>query len=53
MKINHRVQIIIDIAEFAPKELFFVIQPLSQCQDITVSIIRNFLATTNARPAIL
>ena len=25
IKINHRVQMIIDIAEFAPEELFFVI----------------------------
>ena len=39
IKINHRVQMIIDIAEFTPKELFSVIQPLSQCQNPTVYII--------------
>ena len=53
IKINHRVQIIIDIAEFTPKELFSVIQPLSQCQNTTVSMIKTSLATTNARPAII
>ena len=44
---------IIDIAEFTPKELFSVIQPLSQCQNPTVSMIKTSLATTNARPAII
>ena len=29
IKINHQVQMIIDIAEFTPKELFFIIKPLS------------------------
>ena len=40
IKINHRAQMIIDIAEFAPKELFFIIEPLSQCQNITVSMVK-------------
>ena len=53
IKINHRVQMIIDIAEFAPKELFFIILPLSQCQNTTVSMVKTSLATTNARPAII
>ena len=35
IKINHRVQMIIDIAELTPKELFFFIQQLSQCQNTT------------------
>ena len=53
VKINHRVQMIIDIAEFTPKELFPVIQPLSQCQNTVVSMIKTSLETTNARPAII
>ena len=44
---------IIDIAEFTQKELFSVIQPLSQGQNTTVSMIKAPLATTNARPAII
>ena len=43
----------IDIAEFTPKELFFVIKPLSKCQNTTVSMIKTSLATTNALPAII
>ena len=53
IKINHWVQMIIDIAEFLPKELFF-----SHLAIITVSKYyrfhdKNFLATTNVRPAII
>ena len=53
IKINHWVQMIIDIAEFIPKELFFVIQPLSQCQNTTFSMIKTCFAATNARAAII
>ena len=53
IKINHRLQMIFDKAEFTPKELFFVIEPSSQGQNITVSMIKTSLATTNARPAII
>ena len=53
IKINHRSQMIIDIAEFTQKELFSVIYPLSQGQNTTVSMIKASLATTNARPAII
>ena len=35
------------------KELFFAIQPLSQCQNTTVSMIKTSVATTNALSAIL
>ena len=31
---------IIDVAEITPKELFFIISPLSQCQNTTVSMIK-------------
>ena len=40
IKNNHRVQMIIDVAEITPKELFFIISPLSQCQNTTVSMIK-------------
>ena len=52
IKINHQVQMIIAIAEFTPKGLFFIIEPFSQCQIATVSMIKTSLATTNARPAV-
>ena len=53
IKIDHRVQMIIDIAEFTQKELFFIFQSLSQRQNTTVSMIKTSLATTNARPTII
>ena len=53
IKTYHRVQMIIDVAEFTPKEVFFIISPLSQCQNTTVSMIKTSLATTNAQPAII
>ena len=53
IKIIHQVQMIIDKTEFTAKELFPVIEPSSQCQNTTVSIIKTYLATTNARPAII
>ena len=53
IKINHRAQMIIDITEFTPKELFFVVSPLWQGQNTTVSMIKTSLTTTNARPVII
>ena len=53
IKINNPVQIVIDIAEFTPNDLFFVIKTLSQCQNTTVSMIKSSLVTTNPRPAII
>ena len=53
IKNNHWVQMIFDIDEFIPEDLFFVIQPLSQCLNTTVSMIKTSLATTNAQPAII
>ena len=53
IKINHWLQMTVDKAEFTPKELFFVNEPSSQCQNTTVSMIKTSLATTNAQPAII
>ena len=52
IQINRRVQMIIEIAEFTPKELFLIILPVSQCQNTTVFMIKTYLVTTNALPAI-
>ena len=53
IKIDHLVQMIIDIAEFTPKALFFVIEPSLQCQNTIASMIKTSLATKNSRPAII
>ena len=43
IKINHRLQMIIYIAEFTPKELFCIMYPLLQCQNTIVFHDKNFL----------
>ena len=53
IKINHRVQMITDIAAVTAIGLFFVIQPLSQSQNTTVFIIKTSVETINARPSII
>ena len=53
IKINHRVQMITDIAEVTPIGLFFAIQPLSQSQNTTVFMIKTSLEAINARPPII
>ena len=52
IEINHRVQMINDIAEFRTKE-FFRHLTIITVSNITVSVIKTSLATTNARSAIM